>query len=239
MTRRNGRTPEQIRPLRFTRAYTPHAPGSVLAEAGDTRVLCTVTFTDQVPQWLQGQGSAWLTAEYGMLPGSTHARKARDSRTGKIDARSLEIQRLIGRSLRAILDLRALPEMSIWVDCDVISADGGTRTTAVNGAAVALHDAIQRLTEKRSLRRWPLSGLVSAVSVGMVQGKVVADLDYGEDSQADVDMNVVCLSDGRFVEVQGSAERAAFDDAGMQELLRVARAGCKEVHERQRAALGL
>ena len=211
----------------------------MLAEAGKTKVLCTVAFTEQVPQWLHGSGSAWLTAEYSMLPGSTHTRKQRDGRGNRVDARSLEIQRLIGRSLRSVIDLKLMPEVTVWIDCDVLSADGGTRTTAINGACVALYDALLALEEKKQIRKWPLRGLVSATSIGLVQGHTVADLDYLEDTAADVDMNVVCLSDGRFVEVLGSAEGTPFDLPQFQAMLDIARRSCEQVHAAQKAALGL
>jgi ribonuclease PH len=211
----------------------------VLIECGRTKVLCTVTFTDQVPQWMRPASGAWLTAEYSMLPGSTEQRKPRDGRTQRADGRSLEIQRLIGRALRSVVDMSLLPEGSVWVDCDVLSADGGTRTAAINGACVALYDAFLYLEEKKLVRKWPMRSLVSAVSVGLCQGKPLVDLDYAEDSVIDVDLNLVCLEDGRFVEVQGSAERAAFDDEQFRAMTAVGRTACAEIIDQQRRVLGL
>lgn len=209
----------------------------MLVECGKTKVLCTVSFTDKAPQWLQGQ--AWMTAEYSMLPGSTHGRKLRDGRGNRVDGRSYEIQRIIGRSLRSMVDLKALPEMTIWIDCDVLSADGGTRTTAINGAAVALYDAMLWLEEQRTIRKSPIRHLVSATSVGLVQGVPVVDLDYEEDAQAEVDMNVACTPDGRFVEVQSTAERSPFSDEQLTQMLQLARLTCADVNQKQRHALGL
>jgi ribonuclease PH len=219
------------------RSYTDQAPGSVLVESGRTRVLCTVSINDHVPQWLQGNGQGWLTAEYSMLPGSTRQRKPRDGRNGRIDGRSQEIQRLIGRSLRAVLDMKAMPEVTLWVDCDVLQADGGTRSAAINGACVGLHDALTHLEAKGQLRKWPMLGMVSAMSVGMVKGTPMVDLDYKEDSAADVDMNLVYLSDGRMVEVQGSAEGTPFAEDEFQSLVNLARSGCENVLQLQKQAL--
>jgi ribonuclease PH len=202
-------------------------------------VLCTVTVTDWVPQWLTGSNQAWLTAEYSMLPGSTGSRKPREGRLGRVDGRSMEIQRLIGRALRSLIDLKGMPEITLWVDCDVLSADGGTRTTAITGACVAMHDALTSLTRDGRLKTWPMNGLCAATSVGVVDGMVLADLDYAEDSRADVDMNVVCLSDGRFVEVQGSAERSPFDADAFARMLELARAKCAEIIGLQKRALGI
>lgn len=211
----------------------------MLVEAGGTKLLCTVTATDHVPQWRHNQGLGWLTAEYSMLPGSTHTRKQRDGRSNRVDARSLEIQRLIGRSLRSIIDLKAIPEITLWVDCDVLAADGGTRTAAVNGACVALYDALLLLEEKKEIRKWPLSGMVNAISVGMLNGQPAIDLDYAEDSSAEVDMNVVCASDGRFIEVQGSAEKCPFSQDQFVTMLEMARNACREVEKLQKQVLGL
>jgi ribonuclease PH len=186
---------------------------------------------------MSGQGKAWLTAEYSMLPGSTRQRKPRDGRMGRVDARSLEIQRLIGRALRAVLDLRALPEVTLWVDCDVINADGGTRTTAINGACVALHDALKTLEAAGRLARWPMQGLVSAISVGLVKGDFLVDLDFKEDSAADVDLNIVRLSDGRLVEVQGSAEGRPFTDEDLVAMMKLAEEACAGIQVRQREVL--
>jgi ribonuclease PH len=211
----------------------------VLVESGNTKILCTVTSTDYVPPWRHNQGMGWLTAEYSMLPGSTHSRKQREGRNNRVDGRSLEIQRLIGRSLRSIIDLKAIPEITLWVDCDVLAADGGTRTAAINGACVALYDALLYMEEKKEIRKWPLSGMVNAMSVGMINGQPAIDLDYGEDSSADVDMNVVCTSGGQFVEVQGSAERTPFSQDQFVTMLELARNACAEVGKLQKAVLGL
>lgn len=196
-------------------------------------MLCTVAIQESVPPWLSGSGQGWLTAEYGMLPGSTNSRKPRDGRTGRIDGRSQEIQRLIGRCLRSVLDMRKLPEITLWCDCDVLSADGGTRTAAVNGACVAMHDALSTL----DLGDWPMKSLVSAISVGIVGGDIKVDLDYREDHGAAVDMNVACVSDGRLVEVQGSAERSPFSNEQFLEMLEKARNACASIHALQQQAL--
>lgn len=237
--RKDGRQADQIRPLKLTRSFgASSAIGSVLAESGNTRVLCTVSYQDTVPQWLSGQRGAWLTAEYSMLPGSTSPRKQRE-RGNRVDGRSFEIQRLIGRSLRAILDLKQLPEITLWIDCDVISADGGTRTTAINGAYVALYDALLWLEERKIVRSWPLRFGMSAISVGLVDGIAAVDLDYPEDARADVDMNVVCTDDDRFIEVQGAAEKSPFAPDRLLELLELAKSGNAQVQAAQKAALGL
>ena len=238
MKRKAGRQPDQIRPLKLTRAFTPSSIGSVLAECGDTRVLCTVSYQDQVPQWMAGQGAAWLTAEYSMLPGATSPRKQRE-RGNRVDGRSFEIQRLIGRSLRSIVDMKLLPEITLWIDCDVLAADGGTRTTSINGAYVALYDAMLWLEEKKIVRNWPLRCGVSAVSVGIVDGVAAVDLDYNEDARADVDLSVVCTDDGRYIEVQGGAEGAPFAHEQLMGLLEMARAANVQVQAAQRAVLGL
>jgi len=227
--RAHQRDPDQPRPVKITRAFTSSAPGSVLIEAGRTRLLCTATVENQVPAWLRGSGSGWVTAEYAMLPGSTRQRKPREARTGKADARSLEIQRLIGRSLRAVTNLQAIPDKSIWLDCDVLEADGGTRTLAVTGAWVALHDALAWLEEQGELETWPLTCQVAAVSVGIVGGVPLLDLDYQEDSQADVDLNVVMTSRGEFVEIQGTAEKTPFDREALGTLLDLAQKGIDQL----------
>jgi ribonuclease PH len=237
MTRSDGRLPDHLRPLRFERGYTKKAPGSVLASFGETRVLCTALAVEGVPSFLQGKGKGWLTAEYGMLPSSTDTRKARDK--GAQDGRSVEIQRLIGRSLRAVVDLSLVGERTIWVDCDVIQADGGTRTCAISGAWVALHDMFTQLDKKRLLRGFPLKTALAAVSVGVVKGEVLCDLCYAEDSQAETDMNLVMTGDGRFVEVQGSAEGAPFSATELQAMLTTGEAGCRTIFAAQQAALGL
>jgi len=237
--RKDGRRPDQIRPLKLTRSFgAAAAVGSVLAESGDTRVLCTVSYQDQVPAWMTGHRGAWLTAEYSMLPGSTAPRKQRE-RGNRVDGRSLEIQRLIGRCLRAAVDLKQLPEITLWVDCDVLSADGGTRTAAINGAYVALYDAFLWLEQRKIVRTWPLRTVVSAVSVGIVDGVAALDLDYQEDARADVDMSVVSTDDERLIEVQGAAERTPFGHDSLLELLALARAGNAQVQATQKAVLGL
>ncbi len=225
--------------MTFQRGFVDQAAGSVLAASGRTKVLCTVTVQESVPQWLSGQGRGWLTAEYSMLPASTRNRKAREGRAGRYDARSLEIQRLIGRALRSVVDLKRLPEITLWIDCDVIDADGGTRTTAINGASVALFDALSGLKKSGRLSQWPMDGLVSAISVGLVRGEMLVDLDYKEDSAADVDLNVVSLSDSRLVEVQGSAEGRPFAREQLDEMVGLGLAACRQVEALQRAALGL
>ncbi len=209
MQRTDGRENHQTRDIEFIRGFTRKAQGSVLTSFGGTRVLCTAMVTDKVPHFLRGKGRGWLTAEYSMLPSSTDDRKNRD-RSGKVDGRSVEIQRLIGRSLRAVIDFKQMTERTIWIDCDVIEADGGTRTAAISGAYVALHDALSWMDEKRWLRSWPLKQQLAAVSVGVVDQTCMVDLDYKEDSQADTDMNLVMTGSGEFIEVQGSAEGAPF-----------------------------
>jgi ribonuclease PH len=228
--RAGGRAADQLRQLRITRHYTKHAEGSVLIECGDTRVLCTASLQDKVPPFQKGQGQGWLTAEYGMLPRSTHSRMDRDAAKGKQSGRTQEIQRLIGRSLRAAFDLRAFGERTLQLDCDVLQADGGTRTASITGAMVAAYDAFSKLVD---------SGAIAAVSVGIVKGEAVIDLDYPEDSTAETDMNVVMTGDGRFVEVQGTAEGEAFDRRGMNSLLDLAEGGIAELVRQQQRALGL
>ena len=236
MSRPDGREPHALRPVRFERAFTDSAPGSVLACFGGTRVLCTATWTDGVPPWLQGKGKGWLTAEYSMLPSSTSSRKSRD-RSGRVDGRSVEIQRLIGRAMRAVVDLKRLPEKTIWIDCDVLQADGGTRTTAMCGAWVALHDLCSRLDERRMLRTWPIVSQLGAISVGVVDGQVVCDLDYKEDSRAEVDMNLVMTGEGEFIEVQGSAEGNTFNRAQLDQMLEIGEGAIRSIFEQQKAAL--
>jgi ribonuclease PH len=231
------RRPDQLRPLRFTRGFTRHAEGSVLAELGDTRVLCTASVEERVPGFLKGRGSGWITAEYGMLPRATGERMAREAARGKQGGRTLEIQRLIGRSLRAGADLRALGEHTIQLDCDVLQADGGTRTTSINGAWIALHDAVQGLMQKGALSKDPLIAQISAVSVGIYQGQPVLDLDYAEDCSAETDMNVVMDERGRFVEIQGTAEGKTFSRTDLSAMLDHAETGIREILAAQRAAL--
>jgi len=232
--RHDGRRPNQLRPVKIKRKYTRTSPGSVLIQSGATTVLCTASVEESVPGWMKGKGRGWVTAEYNMLPGSTSPRKRRD-RDGKLDGRTSEIQRLIGRSLRAICNLDALGERSITVDCDVLEADGGTRTASITGAFLALADAIHSL---KALPGAPLTDSVAAISVGMVDGKALLDLDYIEDVDAEVDMNVVMTGSGRFVEVQGTGEEATFSEQELTMLVKLARGGIAELNQLQRTALG-
>lgn len=236
-TRPSGRSATALRPVKLTRHYTRHAEGSVLVEFGDTKVLCTASVEESVPPFLRGKGEGWVTAEYGMLPRSTHTRSAREAAKGKQSGRTQEIQRLIGRSLRAITDLKALGERQITLDCDVLQADGGTRTAAITGACVALHDAVRSLLAAGKLQTSPLRDYVAAVSVGIVDGQPVLDLDYPEDSSCDTDMNVVMTGQGGLVEVQGTAEGTPFSRAELDQLLQLAENGIKQLIERQRQAL--
>ena len=237
VSRANGRRADQLRPVRLTRRYTRHAEGSVLVEFGDTRVICTASVEDKVPPFLKGRGQGWVTAEYGMLPRATHTRGEREAARGKQSGRTLEIQRLIGRSLRAVTDLAALGERSIQIDCDVIQADGGTRTAAVTGSYVALHDALTGLKGRGVLAQWPLRDAVAAVSVGLRAGAALLDLDYPEDAGCETDMNVVMTGNGSFVEVQGTAEGAPFTATQMQQMLALAQLGIGELLQVQRQAL--
>jgi ribonuclease PH len=226
-----------MRPVIFTPNYTKHAEGSVLAEFGDTRVLCTASVENRVPPWMRGAGHGWVTGEYGMLPRATHSRSGREAARGKQGGRTMEIQRLIGRSLRAATDLDALGERTVTLDCDVLQADGGTRTAAISGAYVALLIAMQKLCKERKLKTNPVHGQIAAVSVGIYRGVPVLDLDYEEDSQAETDMNVVMNEAGRFVEVQGTAEGHAFTREEFDTLLEMASAGVSEIIEAQNAAI--
>jgi ribonuclease PH len=237
ITRPGGRAPDQLRPVRITRGFTIHAEGSVLIEFGNTRVLCTASVEDKVPPHKRGSGEGWVTAEYGMLPRSTHTRSDREAARGKQSGRTQEIQRLIGRSMRAVFDLKLLGERTIQLDCDVLQADGGTRTAAITGAYVAAHDAVARLLAGGQLAASPITGPVAAVSVGIVQGVPVLDLEYVEDVACDTDMNVVMTGAGHYVEVQGTAEGAAFTRAEMDHLLRLAEQGCAQLVVMQREAL--
>jgi ribonuclease PH len=235
--RHDSRAAHELRPIRTKRRYTRSAPGSVLIQAGRTTVLCTASIDAKVPPWMAGQGRGWVTAEYSMLPGSTSPRKSRDR--AKVDGRTTEIQRLIGRALRSVVDLEALGERQITVDCDVLEADGGTRTLSISGALIALVDAIG--TFQRSLpdpARYPLRDSVAAISVGIVDGKPVCDLDYHEDVAAAVDMNVVMTGGGQFVEVQGTGEEATFSEEELAALLKLARRGIAQMTDIQRTALG-
>ena len=235
--RRDGREPDALRPVKFTRSFTRYAEGSVLVEFGDTRVLCTASIEEGVPGFLRGKGQGWVTAEYGMLPRATHTRGAREAARGKQSGRTQEIQRLIGRSLRAALNLSALGERTVTLDCDVLQADGGTRTASVTGAYVALADACRKLVAEKGIVN-PLHGQVAAVSVGIVGGRPMLDLDYSEDSTAETDMNVVMNSGGGFIEVQGTAEGHAMRRDELDALLALATKGMEQLFELQRTALG-
>ncbi len=235
--RPSHRAADQLRPVRLTRNFTCHAEGSVLVEFGRTRVLCTASVEESVPPFLRGKGQGWLTAEYGMLPRSTHTRSAREAARGKQTGRTQEIQRLIGRSLRAVVDLSALGERQITIDCDVLQADGGTRTAAITGACVAVHDALDGLVRSGALRENPMREMVAAVSVGIYRGVAVLDLDYEEDSGCETDMNVVMTGSGGFVEVQGTAEGTPFQRAELDALLDLAASGIAELVVTQRSCL--
>ena len=235
--RPSGRQADELRRVTITRNYTRHAEGSVLVEFGDTKVLCTASVEQGVPGFLRGLGQGWLTAEYGMLPRSTHTRTAREAAKGKQSGRTLEIQRLIGRSLRAVTDLDALGERTVQIDCDVLQADGGTRTASITGACVAAHDAFSKLVAEGAIARHPLREMVAAVSVGIYDGLPVLDLDYPEDSNAEADANFVLTAKGGMVEVQATAEKEAFTDPQFAQLLALARKGTAELFDLQRAAL--
>ena len=235
--RPSQRLPNQLREIRISRHYTKHAEGSVLIECGDTKVICTASVEERVPPHQKGSGEGWVTAEYGMLPRSTGTRMQREAAKGKQSGRTQEIQRLIGRSLRAVVDLKKLGERTIHIDCDVIQADGGTRTASITGSFVALQDAVSFLMNKGVLAESPLKDTVAAISVGIYQGTPVLDLDYLEDSECDTDMNVVMLGSGHFVEVQGTAEGHSFSREEMDELLELAKIGIVELTEEQKASL--
>ncbi|MEA5122988.1 ribonuclease PH [Xanthomonas floridensis] len=236
-SRSSGRMADQLRPVRIERSFTRHAEGSVLVSFGDTRVLCTASVENRVPNFLRGKGEGWVTAEYGMLPRSTHTRSDREAARGKQGGRTLEIQRLIGRALRACVDRNALGERTITLDCDVLQADGGTRTAAITGAYVALADAVNLLLKRGDIKKHPLIGAVAAVSVGIYRGEPVLDLDYPEDSDCDTDMNVVMNDGGGFIELQGTAEGHAFRREELNALLTLAEKGMGELFALQRAAL--
>jgi ribonuclease PH len=235
--RPSGRKPSELREISFTPDFTRHAEGSVLACFGDTRVLCTASIEERVPGWMRNSGRGWITGEYGMLPRATHTRSGREAARGKQGGRTLEIQRLIGRSLRAITDLDKLGERSITLDCDVIQADGGTRTAAISGAYVALAIAVQRLCKSGRMKKNPLYGQVAAVSVGIYRGTPVLDLDYDEDSEAETDMNIVMNEAARFIEVQGTAEGHAFTDDEFAAMIDLARSGIQQILAAQNEAL--
>jgi ribonuclease PH len=236
--RPSGRAPAELRAIKLTRNYTKHAEGSVLVEFGDTKVICTASVSEGVPRFLKGKGEGWVTAEYGMLPRSTGSRMSREAAQGKQGGRTMEIQRLIGRSLRAVVDMAALGERTITVDCDVIQADGGTRTASITGGYVALADAIRHLRDKKLIKKDPLHGQVASVSVGIHQGVAIVDLDYAEDSGAETDMNVVMNDGGAFIEVQGTAEGHAFRREELDAMLALADQGIRQLLEKQREALG-
>jgi ribonuclease PH len=237
MERPSGRRPDELRPIRFEPGFTRHAEGSVLAEFGATRVLCTASVEEGVPPFLRNQGQGWITAEYGMLPRATHTRTAREAARGRQSGRTQEIQRLIGRSLRATADLKALGERTVTLDCDVLQADGGTRTAAISGAWVALVLAVESLVRTGGIRRDPLHGQVAAVSVGIFRGEAVLDLDYAEDGQAETDMNVVANDAGAFIELQGTAEGHAFRREELDRMLDLAAVGTRAIMQLQRQAL--
>ncbi|CAM4158696.1 ribonuclease PH [Psychrobacter arenosus] len=234
----DNRELNQLRPVTFERNYTKHAEGSVLVSFGDTKVLCTASVENGVPRWLKGQGKGWITAEYGMLPRATNTRNQREAARGKQSGRTQEIQRLIGRSLRAMVDLSKLGENTIYLDCDVIQADGGTRTASITGAAVAMIDALETLQKKKKLKADPLIGLVAAVSVGIKNGEVLLDLCYEEDASCDTDLNVVMTQKGEFIEIQGTAEEKPFTRAEADKMLDVAQAGIAELIAMQQTVLG-
>ncbi len=235
--RPSGRTSNQLRPVTITRHFTKHAEGSVLIEFGDTRVLCTASIEENVPRFLKGKNQGWITAEYGMLPRSTHTRMNREAARGKQSGRTQEIQRLIGRSLRAAVDLKLLGERTITIDCDVIQADGGTRTASISGACIALVDAINILLKNKKITTNPLKYMVAAVSVGIYNGEVVLDLDYAEDSNAETDMNLVMTEAGGFIELQGTAEEGEFNDTQLSQLLEYGRNGIREIFDFQQQSL--
>lgn len=235
--RPNDRAADQVRPIKITRNYTAYAEGSVLVEFGNTKVLCNATVEEGVPRWLKGQGKGWVTAEYGMLPRATHSRTRREAANGEQGGRTMEIQRLIARSLRAVVDLEAMPEVMITVDCDVIQADGGTRTASITGASVAMADAFAHLVAKGKLKNNPMKGHVAAVSVGILGENILCDLEYVEDSAADTDMNVVMTENGKMIEIQGTAEGEPFSHEELMDLLAVAKKGIADIVEAQKAAL--
>src|SRR4051812_46848296 len=238
MTRSDGRAASELRPTKLTPGFVAHAEGSVLIEVGRTRVICTASVEDRVPPFLRNSGKGWVTAEYGMLPRATSTRTQREASTGKVGGRTQEIQRLIGRSLRSVMNLPALGERTIWIDCDVIQADGGTRTASITGAFVALALALEKLRQRDAIRTMPLSDFVAAISVGIVDGEPLLDLAYEDDSRADVDMNIVKTGDGRFIEIQGTAEAIPFGRDAVLTLLDLADHGIGQLVEKQAALIG-
>ncbi len=237
--RNDGRVSDQLRPIEFQRGFTKYAEGSVLVCCGETKVLCNASVEERVPPFMRGEGRGWVTAEYSMLPRATHSRSMREAAKGKVTGRTQEIQRLIGRSLRAVTDLEAMGEITVQIDCDVLQADGGTRTASITGAYVALYDALSGLVAKGVLDSMPLKDSVAAISVGIVEGVPLLDLNYGEDSNADVDMNFVVTGEGKFVEVQGTAEEVPFSMEELDILRDLALKGCRELQLLQNKALGL
>ncbi|MEK6590244.1 MAG: ribonuclease PH [Nitrospinota bacterium] len=235
--RSGGRKPDRMREVKITKNFIRHAEGSALIEIGDTRVICTATVEETVPMFLRGKGEGWVTAEYSMIPRSARARIARESSRGKIGGRTHEIQRLIGRAMRSVVELKLLGERTVWIDCDVIQADGGTRTASITGACVALYDAFQFMKKDKMITDIPLKDLIAATSVGIVNGKILLDLDYEEDSNADVDMNIVMTGSGRFVEVQGTAEKVPFSNENIDSLIKLATKGIKELIRIQKKIL--
>ncbi|WP_231571217.1 ribonuclease PH [Gordoniibacillus kamchatkensis] len=238
MARSDNRGQDELRPIQITPNYNKHAEGSVLIEVGETKVICTATVEERVPPFLKGQGKGWVTAEYSMLPRATQVRNQREAVKGKLGGRTMEIQRLIGRALRAVIDLEALGERSITLDCDVIQADGGTRTTSITGAFVALAFAIEKLSKEKPLARYPITDFLASVSVGIVKGAPILDLNYEEDSNARVDMNVVMTGEGKFVEIQGTGEEAPFSRSELDDLLLLAEIGIGRAIEEQKKVLG-
>ena len=237
MRRSDGRGPETLRPVKITRHYMKHAEGSVLMEMGDTKVICSASVEDRVPPFLRNTGKGWITAEYAMLPRSTHTRTSRDSLTGRGNGRTFEIQRLIGRSLRSVTDLSGFEKRTIWIDCDVIQADGGTRTASITGAYVALVDAFKKMLKDGVIEKIPVKDTVAAVSVGRVDGRLLLDLNYEEDSKAEIDMNVVMTGSGKFVEIQGTAEESSFSKEELDALTKAARKGIRQLTNMQKQSL--
>lgn len=237
--RPSKRHASQLRPIRITRNYLKHAEGAVLVEYGDTKVICTASIQEGVPSFLKGSKTGWVTAEYGMLPRSTHTRLKREAAAGKQSGRTQEIQRLIGRSLRTCIDLAVLEENTLFIDCDVIQADGGTRTASITGACIAVHDAILHLLEKKIIKQNPMRFLIASVSVGIHQSQAVLDLDYDEDSKAETDMNIVMAENGNFIEIQGTAEKTPFNQIELNSMLALAQTGIQELFEIQRKAIAL
>lgn len=238
MDRIDGREREQLRPVKITRNYIKHAEGSVLIEMGDTKVICTASVDEKVPPFLKGMGKGWITSEYGMLPRSTEVRKVRDAARGKVDGRTMEIQRLIGRALRSVVNLEELGENTIFIDCDVIQADGGTRTASITGAFVALFDAINKMKADGKVKNMPIQSYVAAVSVGIKDGEIILDLNYAEDSTCQVDMNLVMTEKGELVEIQGTGEEKPFTRQEMEEMIRIGQKGILELINIQKESLG-